>query len=214
MEPEPEPLHLLARPRRPAHRPPPLRPAPPRPARHGSERLGTAETGTARHCSAPPPAEKKLKSECFLQHLHLDQAHCLWSVRNTVALVENFQLLDVHRKNHLNNLQFYCFLHYVTDLNKDQTMLLFDLNHLEKKLIHQHVGPAFPLLDIEGDNMTEFNEFEATRFLFKIQKELKMILKDFHISGDEQLNYREFKIFARYQDTVSYGGKQQKEDHE
>ncbi|XP_010000374.1 PREDICTED: EF-hand calcium-binding domain-containing protein 9 [Chaetura pelagica] len=134
----------------------------------------------------------KLKSGCFLQHLPLDEVHCLWSGRNAVALAENFQLLDVNRKKHLNNLQFYCFLHYVTDLNKDQTMLLFDLNHLEKKLIHQHVGPAFPLLDVEGDNMTKFNEFEATRFLFKIQKELKIILKDFHISRDEEQVFGDF----------------------
>ncbi|KAM6249081.1 LOW QUALITY PROTEIN: EF-hand calcium-binding domain-containing protein 9 [Spheniscus humboldti] len=186
----------------------------------------------------------KLKSGCFLQHLHLDEVYCLLSVRNTAALAEYFQLLDVH-KNYLNNLQFYCFLRYVTDLNKEQITLLFnlldqnargricfnefymvacillsrevctlqvlELNHFEKQFIHQHTGPAFQLLDVDGDNMIDFNEFEATRFLFNIKKELKKIFKDFDISGDEQRNYREFKMFA-----VFCIDKQQKEegDHE
>ncbi|XP_010577542.1 PREDICTED: EF-hand calcium-binding domain-containing protein 9 [Haliaeetus leucocephalus] len=200
------------------------------------------------------------------------------SVRNAAALMEHFQLLDVHRKNYLNDLQFYCFLCYVTDLNKDKIMLLFDLldrnvrgricfnefytvvytllshevqdalmpffslpgitynpgwggtgalsgkssedsrlrrgreaNDLEKQFIPRHAGRAFQLLDVDRDNMIDFNEFEAKRFLFNIQKEVKKIFKDIGISGDEQLNYREFKIFA-----VFCIDKQQKEegDHE
>ncbi|NXL28900.1 EFCB9 protein, partial [Glaucidium brasilianum] len=149
----------------------------------------------------------KLKSGCFLQHLHLDEVMRLLSAGNAAALADYFQLLDVHRKNYLNNLQFYCFVHYVTDLNKDQLMLLFDLldrnargricfnefytvvctlrNHLEKQFIHRHTGPAFELLDIDRDNGIDFNEFEVTRFFFSIQKEeLKKIFKDFDISGD------------------------------
>ncbi|NXJ37720.1 EFCB9 protein, partial [Ciconia maguari] len=162
----------------------------------------------------------KLKSGCFLQCLCLDEVYCLLSVRNTAVLAKDFQLLDVYRKNYLNNLQFYCFLCYMTNLNKDQIiesqnhrtqhiMLLFDLpdqnargkicfnefymvaclllshkNHLEKQFIHQHAGPAFQLLDVDGDNVIDFNEIEATSFLFNIQKEeLKMIFKDFDISG-------------------------------
>nr|XP_009921873.1 PREDICTED: EF-hand calcium-binding domain-containing protein 9 [Haliaeetus albicilla] len=275
----------------------------------------------------------KLKSGCFLQHLHLllKYTACM-SVRNAAALMEHFQLLDVHRKNYLNDLQFYCFLCYVTDLNKDKIMLLFDLldrnvrgricfnefytvvytllshevqdalmpffslpgitynpgwggtgalsgkssedsrlrrgreavkpglppelnlavgyvlqlrsgpdtwlkasardcclqdsgrketsrpqdtalqvNDLEKQFIPRHAGRAFQLLDVDRDNMIDFNEFEAKRFLFNIQKEVKKIFKDIGISGDEQLNYREFKIFA-----VFCIDKQQKEegDHE
>ncbi|NXJ46946.1 EFCB9 protein, partial [Spizaetus tyrannus] len=159
----------------------------------------------------------KLKSGCFLQHLHLllKYTACM-SVRNAAALMEHFQLLDVHRKNYLNgkahcfpDLQFYCFLCYVTDLNKDKIMLLFDLldrnargricfnefymlvctllsheNDLEKQFIHWHAGPAFQLLDVDRDNMIDFNEFEAKRFLFNIQKEVKKMFKDIGISGD------------------------------
>ena len=59
-------------------------------------------------------------------------------------------------------------------------------NHLEKQFIHRHAGPAFQLLDVDGDNMIDFNKFEAKRFLFSIQKEeLKKIFKDFDISGDK-----------------------------
>ncbi|NXK02301.1 EFCB9 protein, partial [Herpetotheres cachinnans] len=146
----------------------------------------------------------KLQSGCFLQHLHLDEVYCLSSVRNAAALAKYFQLLDVHRKNCLNNLQFYCFLRYVTDPSKDQIMLLFDLldrnargrfcfNEFymvacillsHKVTIHWHAGPAFQLLGVDGDGMIGFNESEATRFLFNIQKELKKIFKDFDISGD------------------------------
>ncbi|KAM9289522.1 EF-hand calcium-binding domain-containing protein 9 [Morus bassanus] len=180
----------------------------------------------------------KLKSGCFLQHLRLDEVYCLLSVRNTAALAEYFQILDVHQKNYKSNLQFYCFLCYVTDLNKDQIMLLFDLvdrnargricfnefymvacillsheNHLEKQFIYQHAGPAFQLLDVDGDNMIDFNEFEAARFLFNIQKEeLKKIFKDFDISGDEQLNYREFKMFAVF--CIDKQQKKEEGDHE
>ncbi|XP_009470510.1 PREDICTED: EF-hand calcium-binding domain-containing protein 9 [Nipponia nippon] len=265
----------------------------------------------------------KLKSGCFLQHLHLDDVYRLLSVRNTAALAEYFQLLDVHQKNYLNNLQFYCFLRYVTSLTKDQIMLLFDSldgntrdtrlrasargcclqdsersqrqdvalqvirhmggvgkglreqpwssagrqepsrhslnpagdsacsrlappqeapglryflrNHLEKRFIRWHAGPAFQLLDVDGDDMIDFNEFEATRFLFNIQKEeLKKIFKDFliflemspfsellaggYLARDlsplqnSQLNCREFKMFAVF----CIDKQQQKEegDHE
>ncbi|XP_032861284.2 EF-hand calcium-binding domain-containing protein 9 [Tyto alba] len=148
----------------------------------------------------------KLKSGCFLQHLHLDEVHCLLSVRNAAALAEYFQLLD-----YLNNLRFYCFLRYVTDLNKDQSMLLFDLldqnNYLEKQFIYRHTGPTFQWLNIDRDNMIDFNDFKVTRFLFNIQKELQKIFKDFDIPRDEQLNYREFKMIA-----VFCIDKQQKEE--
>ncbi|NWQ96741.1 EFCB9 protein, partial [Burhinus bistriatus] len=148
----------------------------------------------------------KLKSGCFLQHLHLDEVYCLLSVRNAAALAEYVQFLD---DLCFPDLQFYCFLCYVTDPNKDQIVPLFDLlernvrgrigfnelyvvacillshkNHLKRQFIHRHVGPAFQLLDVDRDNMIDFNEFEATRFLFNIQKEeLKKIFKDFDISG-------------------------------
>ncbi|XP_074866039.1 EF-hand calcium-binding domain-containing protein 9 [Carettochelys insculpta] len=164
----------------------------------------------------------RLKPGCFLQFLDLDKIYCLLSVRNARALAEYFQLLDVHKKNTLNDLQVYHFLHHVTDLTKQQIMLVFDLldwnatgelgfdefymlvcilmaheNHLEKQFIYQHSGAVFELLDMDGGHTVSPREFQATRFLFNIKKqELEKIFKDFDVSGDEQLNYKEFKMFT------------------
>ncbi|XP_044310506.1 EF-hand calcium-binding domain-containing protein 9 [Varanus komodoensis] len=164
----------------------------------------------------------KLRPQCFLHFLCLDRIYCLLSVRNARALSYYFNLLDVHKKQALNDLQFYHFLHYVTDLSSDQVMLVFDLldwdakgeigfdefymlvciimsheNHLEKQFMYRHSHPVFELLDIDGGHTVGPAEFQATRFLFNIRKsELSQIFKDFDISGDEQLNYKEFKMFT------------------
>ncbi|XP_015283787.1 PREDICTED: EF-hand calcium-binding domain-containing protein 9 [Gekko japonicus] len=164
----------------------------------------------------------KLRPKCFLHFLCLDKIYCLLSVRNARALAYYFHLLDVHRKNALNDLQFYHFLHYVTDLRKDEIMLVFDLldwdgkgevgfdefymlvciimsheNHLEKQFMYRHSHHVFELLDIDGGHTIGLAEFNATRFLFNIKEEdLSRIFKDFDISGDEQLNYKEFKMFT------------------
>ncbi|XP_019362045.1 PREDICTED: EF-hand calcium-binding domain-containing protein 9 [Gavialis gangeticus] len=177
----------------------------------------------------------KLRRECFLQFLHLDKMYCLLSVRNARALAEYFQMLDVHKKNTLNDLQFYHFLHYVTDLTRRQIMLVFDLldwnatgeigldefymlvcillsheNHLEKQFIYRHSWPVFELLDMDGGHTIGPKEFQATRFLFNINKEeLEKIFRDFDVSGDESLNYKEFKMF-----TIFCIDRQQKKEKE
>ncbi|XP_053146519.1 EF-hand calcium-binding domain-containing protein 9 isoform X3 [Hemicordylus capensis] len=164
----------------------------------------------------------KLKQQSFLHFLCLDRIYCLLSVRNARALAYYFNLLDVHKKNALNNLQFYNFLYYVTDLTMTQIVLVFDLldwdgtgeigfdefymlvciimsheSHLEKQFMYRHSHPVFELLDIDGGHTIGPAEFQATRFLFNIKKaELSQIFKDFDISGDEQLNYKEFKMFT------------------
>ncbi|XP_070595517.1 EF-hand calcium-binding domain-containing protein 9 isoform X3 [Erythrolamprus reginae] len=120
------------------------------------------------------------------------------------------------------DLQFYYFLHHVTNLRRSQIMLVFDLldwngngeigfdefymlvciimaheNHLEKQFIYRHSHAVFELLDIDGGHTVAPAEFQATRFLFNIRKtELSQIFKDFDISGDEQLNYKEFRMFT------------------
>lgn len=58
-------------------------------------------------------------------------------------------------------------------------------NPLEKPFVPQHARPAFQLLDGDGDNLVDFNEFEATRFLFNIQKEELKIFKVFDVSRGE-----------------------------
>ncbi|CAM9470286.1 unnamed protein product [Bubo scandiacus] len=128
----------------------------------------------------------KLKSGCFLQHLHLDEVMLLVVSRKCCGTGRLFPAPGCSLKESPEQKQ---------------------------QFIHRHTGPAFQLLDIDRDNVIDFNEFEATRFLFNIQKEeLKKIFKDFDISGDEQLNYREFKLFAVF----CIDKQQQKEegDHE
>ncbi|XP_010280328.1 PREDICTED: EF-hand calcium-binding domain-containing protein 9 [Phaethon lepturus] len=108
---------------------------------------------------------------------------------------------DLHSCAHL---QFYCFLHSVTDLNKDQIMLLLDLldqNTRERICFNEFYTVTCILLSHENHLEKQFTHrhLEATRFLFNIQKEeLKNIFKDFDIAGDEQLNYKEFKMFVLY----------------
>ncbi|KAM3844538.1 EF-hand calcium-binding domain-containing protein 9 isoform 2-T2 [Vipera latastei] len=164
----------------------------------------------------------RLKPKSFFHFLCLDKIYCLLSVRNARALTAYFHLLDVHKKNALNNLQFYRFLQHVTNLSSAQIMLVFDLldwdgkgeigfdefymlvciimaheNHLEKQFMYRHSHAVFELLDIDGGHTVAPAEFQATRFLFNIRKtELSQIFKDFDISGDEQLNYKEFRMFT------------------
>nr|XP_060616966.1 EF-hand calcium-binding domain-containing protein 9 [Anolis sagrei ordinatus] len=164
----------------------------------------------------------KLRPKCLMHFLCLDRIYCLLSVRNARVLAYYFSLLDVHKKNSLNNLQFFHFLNYITDLTKTQIMLVFDLldwdgsgeinfdefymlvciimsheNHVEKQFMYRHCHAVFELLDIDGGHTVGPAEFQATRFLFNIKKsELSQIFKDFDISGDEQLNYKEFRMFT------------------
>ncbi|XP_058027295.1 EF-hand calcium-binding domain-containing protein 9 isoform X2 [Ahaetulla prasina] len=164
----------------------------------------------------------RLKPKSFFHFLCLDKIYCLLSVRNARALTVYFHLLDVHKKNSLNNMQFYYFVRHVTNLSKSQIMLVFDLldwdgkgeigfdefymlvciimaheNHLEKQFMYRHSHAVFELLDIDGGHTVAPAEFQATRFLFNVRKtELSQIFKDFDISGDEQLNYKEFRMFT------------------
>uniref|UniRef100_A0ACB8EKD0 EF-hand calcium-binding domain-containing protein 9 n=1 Tax=Sphaerodactylus townsendi TaxID=933632 RepID=A0ACB8EKD0_9SAUR len=63
--------------------------------------------------------------------------------------------------------------------------------------MYRHSHHVFELLDMDGGHTIGLGEFKATRFLFNIKEEdLSRIFKDFDISGDEQLNYKEFKMFT------------------
>ncbi|XP_068958480.1 EF-hand calcium-binding domain-containing protein 9 [Petaurus breviceps papuanus] len=162
----------------------------------------------------------KLKQGSFLWYLYLDKIYCLLSVRNIKALLEYFQVLDVHKSHTLNDVVFYHFLHHVTDLNKHQIMKVFDMldwdatgeigfdefymlvcillsheNHLEEQFIYRHSRAVFELLDKDGK--LKLSQFEAFQFLFNFRnQEMKQIFKNFDITGDECLNYKEFKLFS------------------
>ncbi|XP_072487076.1 EF-hand calcium-binding domain-containing protein 9 [Notamacropus eugenii] len=164
----------------------------------------------------------KVKQGSFLWYLYLDKIYCLLSVRNVKALLEYFQVLDVHRMQGLNDVIFYHFLHHVTDLNKSQIMIVFDMldwdaigqigfeefymlicvllsheNHLEERFIYRHSRPVFELLDRDGELRVGLSQFEAFRFLFNFRnQEMKQIFKNFDVTGDERLNYKEFRLFT------------------
>ncbi|CAM9462287.1 unnamed protein product [Bubo scandiacus] len=152
----------------------------------------------------------KLKSGCFLQHLHLDEVMLLVVSRKCCGTGRLFPAPGCSLKESPEHRIVLC-TPAACEVPRSGLLVLY--KHDNQQFIHRHTGPAFQLLDIDRDNVIDFNEFEATRFLFNIQKEeLKKIFKDFDISGDEQLNYREFKLFAVF----CIDKQQQKEegDHE
>ncbi|XP_058162327.1 EF-hand calcium-binding domain-containing protein 9 [Dasypus novemcinctus] len=164
----------------------------------------------------------KLKKGSFLWYLYLDKIYCLLSVRNVKALVDYFHLLDVHRRNTLNDVLFFHFLHHVTNLNRAQIMIVFDMldwnavgeigfdqfymlvcillahqNNLEEQFIYRHSRPVFELLDVDGNLKIGPVNFKIYSFLFNIKKqELKELYHDFDVTGDRFLNYKEFKLFT------------------
>ncbi|XP_069340098.1 EF-hand calcium-binding domain-containing protein 9 [Eulemur rufifrons] len=164
----------------------------------------------------------KLKTGSFLWYLYLDKVYCLLSVRNVKVLVEYFHLLDVHGKNTLNDVLFYHFLHHVTDLKKKQIKIVFDMldwnavgeigfdqfyilvcillahqNHLEEQFLYRHSRPVFDLLDLDGEQRIGEATFQMYRFLFNIHKqELTELFHEFDITGDQLLNYKEFKLYT------------------
>ncbi|KAL6031590.1 hypothetical protein STEG23_036854 [Scotinomys teguina] len=155
-------------------------------------------------------AEMKLKTGSFLWYLYLDKIYCLLSLRNVKALMEYFHLLDAHRRNTLNDVLFFHFLHHVTNMKITQIKMLFDMldwmavgeigfdqfyvlvcivlshqNHLEDQFMYRHSRPVFDLLDLDGEMKIGASNFEMYRFLFNIKKqELRELFHDFDITGD------------------------------
>ncbi|XP_031545220.2 EF-hand calcium-binding domain-containing protein 9 [Vicugna pacos] len=164
----------------------------------------------------------KLKKGSFLWYLYLDKLYCLLSVRNVKALVDYFHLLDVHRKNTLNDILFYHFLNHVTDLKRKQITTVFNMldwnaegeigfdqfymlvcillaqeNHLGEQFIFRHSRPVFELLDVNGELKIGPANFHTYNFLFNIRKQqLRELCRNFDISGDRHINYKEFKLFT------------------
>ncbi|XP_006158970.1 EF-hand calcium-binding domain-containing protein 9 [Tupaia chinensis] len=164
----------------------------------------------------------KLKPGSFLWFLYLDQIYCLLSVRNLKALVEYFHILDAHRRNSLNDVLFFHFLEHVTTMNRIQIKMVFDMldwsavgeigfdqfyvficillshqNHLEEQFLYRHSRPVFDLLDLDGELRISRSNFQMYRFLFNIKKqELHKLFRDFDITGDCRLNYKEFKLYT------------------
>lgn len=67
----------------------------------------------------------------------------------------------------------------------------------EKQFIFRHSRTVFDLMDEDGSNSISAEEFEEFGFLFNFQgRAVRQIFKEFDVSGDQELDYQEFRMFA------------------
>ncbi|XP_076817328.1 EF-hand calcium-binding domain-containing protein 9-like [Clavelina lepadiformis] len=163
----------------------------------------------------------KVKSNTF-DYLHLDRSFSLLTVKNTRLVLEYFNYLDVHRKGKLNDIQFCQFLKQVTNLDKRQILLVMDMldqqatgyigfqefyllvcilialkDRVEKQFIFRHSKLVFEMMDEDGGGTISADEFGQYGFLFNLKDHsVRDIFFEFDVSGDEELDYKEFKMFA------------------
>ncbi|XP_071946780.1 EF-hand calcium-binding domain-containing protein 9-like [Antedon mediterranea] len=163
----------------------------------------------------------KIKSS-ILQYLHLDKTYCFLTAKNVKIVLEYFKLLDVHDQMAINDIQFYTFMHHVTNLNKSRIYKVFDMLDVdgsgqidfdefyllvcilisiqdkeEKQFIYRHSRTVFELLDEDGSQSISAEEFGTFGFLFNFYGDaVNEIFKHFDVSGDQALDYKEFKMFA------------------
>jgi Ca2+-binding EF-hand superfamily protein len=63
--------------------------------------------------------------------------------------------------------------------------------------MHAHSKTVFDLLDEDGSGTITVEEFQRLGFLFNLHnREIRLIFKDFDISGDDALDYSEFRMFT------------------
>lgn len=63
--------------------------------------------------------------------------------------------------------------------------------------MHAHSKTVFELLDEDSSGSVTLDEFQRLGFLFNLQnREIRFIFKDFDISGDDALDYGEFRMFT------------------
>nr|XP_015204778.1 PREDICTED: EF-hand calcium-binding domain-containing protein 9 isoform X2 [Lepisosteus oculatus]XP_015204779.1 PREDICTED: EF-hand calcium-binding domain-containing protein 9 isoform X2 [Lepisosteus oculatus] len=98
-----------------------------------------------------------------------------------------FDMLDWNASGEIGFEEFYLLV----------CILLSNENHVEKQFISRHSRPVFELIDMDGGRTISPGEFQASGFLFNLRGHaLNRIFYDFDVSGDENLNYKEFKMFA------------------
>lgn len=158
----------------------------------------------------------------LLNGMHLDRTYSLLTVRNTTLLYEMFSLLDAHNLGELNDSQFGSFLRSTTPLKGDHIDTIFQMldrqghggitwenfylvvailislkDRTEKQFIFRHSKIVFDLMDEDGGGTISADEFAKYGFLFNLtHRSIQDIFHDFDVSGDEELDYKEFKMFA------------------
>ena len=158
----------------------------------------------------------------LFQNMHLNRTYSLLTGRNVKVIYDLFSLIDVHNDESLNDVQFFAFLNSVTDLNESQSNTVFDMldvdgsgsidfnefyllicifiavqDREEKQFIYRHSKTVFSLLDEDNSGSISADEFQNFGFLFNMQGDaINEIFDEFDVSGDQNLDYAEFKMFA------------------
>ncbi|KAJ8025936.1 EF-hand calcium-binding domain-containing protein 9 [Holothuria leucospilota] len=106
---------------------------------------------------------------------------------STLQIYKVFDMLDVDGSGKIDFDEFYLLACILISL-KDKE---------EKQFIYRHSRTVFELLDEDGSQSISAGEFSAFGFLFNFHGDaVNQIFKDFDISGDQELDYKEFKMFA------------------
>ncbi|EPZ34868.1 EF-hand [Rozella allomycis CSF55] len=158
----------------------------------------------------------------FIKRFHLDSTFCLLSARNTQLIYEYFKLLDTRNQNSLDDVQFLAFMQTSTDLKVSEIYKIFDVFDLDrsgscefdefyllvcilvaikdgqaKTFLYRHWRTCFELLDENSSKSVSKKEFETLGFLFNFSnKAVKKIFSEFDVSGNSELDYKEFRLFA------------------
>ncbi|XP_070300733.1 EF-hand calcium-binding domain-containing protein 9 [Salvelinus sp. IW2-2015] len=139
-----------------------------------------------------------------LVHLHFCFTDCVKRFDNVTSVLTNAYI------------QFYHFMHHVTDLKKKEIMMTFDLLDWNdsgeigfqqfymlvcmsvqslpapRGEVHllRYSRPVFELLDMDGGRTISPAEFQASGFLFNLKGHaLDKIFFEFNVSGDEVRPY-------------------------
>ena len=163
----------------------------------------------------------KIRSK-FLSQLHLDKHYSLLSAKDVFLVHELFILLDLRHENAIDDIQFKGFMQSCTDLTKKQISKVFDMldtdasglldfdefyvliciliavrDNEQKSFIFHHSRTVFDILDEDGSGSISAKEFETFSFLFNFHgKALRGLFKEFDVTGNEELDYPEFKMFS------------------
>ncbi|ODM97307.1 EF-hand calcium-binding domain-containing protein 9 [Orchesella cincta] len=164
-----------------------------------------------------------MRVDCsVLTCIHLDPGYALLSVQNTLTCMEMFNIIDVHRSNKLNDVQFMLLLRNISNLSRYEIDVIFnllDVDHsgeiefeefylifciliankdsYEKEFIYRHSGTIFQLIDSDASGQISSAEFSHMGVLFNFDHSaIKRIFNEFDISGDKSLDFSEFRLFT------------------
>ncbi|KAF0295020.1 EF-hand calcium-binding domain-containing protein 9 [Amphibalanus amphitrite] len=158
----------------------------------------------------------------LLKSFHLDPSFSLMTVRSAVLSMELFNLLDIHGTSAINDVIFCAWLRSCTNLKGHQVYDLFELfdvdrsgeidfdefylviailvavkDKVEKEFIYRHSRAVFNIMDFDQSGSVSAEEFERIGFMFNFYSTaIRSIFKEFDVSGDSELDFKEFKLFA------------------